>query len=180
MTRKAISKRVRFDIFKRDGFECQYCGAAPPGVLLHIDHITPVMDGGGNELDNLVTACADCNLGKGARSLLAVPQSLKDKAAEVAEREAQLRGYQEILDAKRDRLEWEIDRVAEVYERFFPGYTISDVGRVSVKRFVDLLGVSPCEEAMEIAGSRMAGRDSKIFKYFCGICWRKIREAGLG
>lgn len=48
MKRKNISKGKRFDIFKRDGFTCQYCGKQPPGVVLHVDHITPVSKGGTN------------------------------------------------------------------------------------------------------------------------------------
>jgi HNH endonuclease len=64
-----LSKKVRFGVFKRDSFTCQYCGAAAPNVQLHIDHITPVSDGGGDDPDNLVTACAACNFGKGARTL---------------------------------------------------------------------------------------------------------------
>lgn len=37
--RKPISKTLRFEVFKRDSFKCQYCGAEAPNVLLHIDHI---------------------------------------------------------------------------------------------------------------------------------------------
>ena len=40
--RVAISKRLRFEVFKRDRFECQYCGQTPPAVILHCDHIIPV------------------------------------------------------------------------------------------------------------------------------------------
>lgn len=64
MTRKAISKRVRFEVFKRDSFKCQYCGKSSPEVILHVDHIKPVSKGGDNSLINLVTACDACNLGK--------------------------------------------------------------------------------------------------------------------
>ena len=71
--RKRISKGRRFEIFKRDGFTCQYCGQQPPGVVLHIDHILPVVEGGTNEELNLITSCAACNLGKG-RKLLDKPQ----------------------------------------------------------------------------------------------------------
>ena len=67
--RKAISKGLRFDIFKRDGFTCQYCGEQPPGVVLHIDHILPVVEGGNNRDANLVTSCAACNMGKGQKIL---------------------------------------------------------------------------------------------------------------
>lgn len=43
--RKAISTRTRFEVFKRDGFKCLYCGRTPPSVLLHVDHIIPVCSG---------------------------------------------------------------------------------------------------------------------------------------
>lgn len=62
--RKAISKRTRFEVFKRDSFKCQYCGGCSPEVLLVIDHIKPVADGGDNHLLNLITACDPCNAGK--------------------------------------------------------------------------------------------------------------------
>ena len=42
MTRQAISKKLRFEIFKRDSFTCQYCGSSAPEVLLHADHLKPV------------------------------------------------------------------------------------------------------------------------------------------
>lgn len=69
MARKAISKKLRFEIFKRDGFMCHYCGAHPPSATLHVDHIVPVASGGRNDLGNLITACSFCNQGKGARDL---------------------------------------------------------------------------------------------------------------
>jgi len=68
-TRIAITKRQRFDVFSRDKFTCQYCGKTPPEVTLHVDHIIPVKEGGGNEPENLRTACDECNLGKGAKLL---------------------------------------------------------------------------------------------------------------
>ena len=63
--RKPISKRTRFEVFKRDKFTCQYCGMAAPYVTLHVDHIVPVAHGGTNDMENLVTSCMSCNLGKG-------------------------------------------------------------------------------------------------------------------
>lgn len=66
MSRKSISKRKRFSVFARDGFTCRYCGRQPSDVILHLDHIIPVSKGGTNDPENLVTSCADCNLGKAA------------------------------------------------------------------------------------------------------------------
>lgn len=62
--RQPISPADRFDVFKRDGFACRYCGAKPPEVSLEIDHITPVARGGTNDPGNLATACMRCNVGK--------------------------------------------------------------------------------------------------------------------
>jgi excisionase family DNA binding protein len=74
--RKSLSSRRRFEVLKRDGFTCQYCGACPPTAVLHVDHIVPVSRGGENSLTNLITACSECNLGKAA-----VPLTAKRSAA---------------------------------------------------------------------------------------------------
>lgn len=60
----AISKRLRFELFKRDGFTCQYCGRKAPEVALELDHEFPRCEGGSDDPDNLTTACKDCNRGK--------------------------------------------------------------------------------------------------------------------
>ena len=58
-------QKLRFNTLKRDNFTCQYCGRKAPEVKLHIDHKIPKSKGGLDELNNLITACEDCNLGKG-------------------------------------------------------------------------------------------------------------------
>jgi hypothetical protein len=67
--RKAIPQSVRFEVFKRDAFTCQYCGGKSPDVILVVDHIKPVATGGVNDIVNLITSCRDCNSGKGAVEL---------------------------------------------------------------------------------------------------------------
>jgi hypothetical protein len=61
----SLNARTRFEVLKRDGFACQYCGERAPEVVLHVDHIVARANGGRDELDNLITACASCNIGKG-------------------------------------------------------------------------------------------------------------------
>lgn len=68
----ALSARQRFDVLKRDGFTCQYCGRRPPEVVLHVDHIVPRVEGGRDEAENFAASCSDCNLGKGPRPLVVV------------------------------------------------------------------------------------------------------------
>lgn len=60
----SIGKRKRFAILKRDGFRCRYCGAFPTVGALRVDHIHPRAEGGGDEPENLITSCFDCNAGK--------------------------------------------------------------------------------------------------------------------
>lgn len=71
--RKPITKRVRFNVLHRDGFRCRYCGASGDGSTLHIDHVVAVANGGSNDPGNLVTACIECNLGKGSIELVRHP-----------------------------------------------------------------------------------------------------------
>lgn len=177
MARTAISKKARFEVFKRDGFECQYCGAHPPSVILHVDHIHPVAKGGKNDMDNLITACEACNQGKSDRELSDIPQSLQDRAAEILEKEAQIKGYQKVLSSRRSRLEEEVGQVVEVYERFIKGFTLNDKARLSVRMFIEKLGLHEVLDAMERACTNTSIRKDMEFKYFCGICWRKIKEA---
>jgi predicted restriction endonuclease len=61
----------RFSVLERDNFTCQYCGRNPKvhKVVLVVDHINPKKRGGDDSIDNLITACVECNLGKLARLL---------------------------------------------------------------------------------------------------------------
>lgn len=55
---------LRFEILKRDNFKCVYCGRTPETTELQVDHVIPKSKGGGNNVENLVTSCRFCNLGK--------------------------------------------------------------------------------------------------------------------
>jgi len=173
--RKAISKKVRFEIFKRDGFTCQYCGAQPPAAILEIEHIHPVSLGGGNEDDNLATACWDCNRGKAAVPLSSVSRPLAERAAEVAEREAQLRGFSKVMRDRKKRIEGDAWEVAEVY---MDGFRLEGIRRdyfSSIKKFLEKIEVSDCVSAMEDSLEKVYNRE-RSFRYFCAICWRIIKE----
>lgn len=175
MKREAVSKRTRFETFKRDGFTCQYCGQSPPGVLLEIDHIHPVAEGGTSHADNLITACEACNRGKGAVLLSSIPETLAAKGARIKEAEEQLAAYNAILQAKRDRIEEQSWLV--VFELTGKD-SIRTPKFASIKTFVERLGLEEVMEAVSITRRRFPNRSETRtpFLYFCGICWRKIRE----
>jgi len=66
---KVIRARLRFKVFQRDGFKCNFCGyGSTDGVKLHADHIIPFSKGGKTTLENLQTLCSLCNQGKGTLS----------------------------------------------------------------------------------------------------------------
>lgn len=60
---------LRFDVLKRDGYRCVYCGTSVQlGAVLRVDHVVPRSKGGQTAMENLVAACHECNLGKRAKS----------------------------------------------------------------------------------------------------------------
>lgn len=58
---------LRKQIFARDNYTCQYCGAVD--VPLDCDHVHPVSRGGSNLPENLATACASCNRSKSNKTV---------------------------------------------------------------------------------------------------------------
>jgi 5-methylcytosine-specific restriction endonuclease McrA len=69
--RRQWTAKERRTIWENSEKECRYCGvplASCSGDIMHIDHIVPVIAGGGDDIDNLGAACVTCNLKKNAKS----------------------------------------------------------------------------------------------------------------
>lgn len=174
----AVSKKLRFEVFKRDGFTCQYCGGHPPNKVLEADHVIAKSKGGLDDINNLVTSCFDCNRGKSDRSLDQVPVSLVENTRMIKEREAQYREYAKILKNVDKRINSEIDDIERIFaEAFNYRYSFKPSFRMSVKKFINSLGLKDVQAAIEKAISKCPDHDDCL-KYFCGICWSKIRENG--
>lgn len=65
---------TRFNLFLRDEFECQYCGAKGD---MTFDHVHPRSKGGLTTWENVVAACGPCNFNKGSRTLQQVDMHLR-------------------------------------------------------------------------------------------------------
>ena len=186
----SLSVRTRFEVFKRDRFTCAYCGRTPPEVLLHVDHIIPKADGGPDDVENLITACKDCNLGKGAVPL---GNTLHPgpSADELQERILQAKAYLELMSEVRDIRDQLVDLVNLAWAKAWGGgiveresgtvYEMPNEGYWPDQRTVrNLLRKLPLEalyEAIDITAARFpykASYDST--KYFYGVCWRMVRE----
>ena len=180
--RKQIPKKVRFEVFKRDRFTCQYCGAKAPDAILHVDHIVPVSKGGGNEITNLITACCDCNGGKGATLLSDDTEiSLKRKQLEALEdRREQLEMMYEwelsLVDSENDEL-----NTADALICKITGCGMSENGRKSMRQLISKFGISEVLESIRIAFTHygFASDDDweLAFKKIGGICYnRSVRR----
>lgn len=171
-----ISKKLRFEVFKRDAFTCVYCGRTPPTVTLQPDHVVAFSKGGKSELENLATSCVECNAGKSDRALDKVPNPLTISMEELREREYQMAEYERLLQAVSLRKDKQINQIAAIVSAHFPNQILSNDFRISIRtRFLDQLPHQVLLEAMQIACSKKYSAYAAA-KYFCGICWNKIHE----
>jgi len=173
--RKQVSKKTRFEVFKRDNFSCQYCGAHPPKVVLECDHIEPVSKGGTNDIYNLITSCFDCNRGKSDTKLGKVALSVAEKHSILIEKDLQFKEYQKLVRSIERRLRKEEDSVSSIYTEWFDGWEANDRFKKStIRMFIDKMGIIEVRDSMNKACSKVNHRDQAL-KYFCGICWNKIK-----
>lgn len=175
---------IRFEVFKRDGFICTYCGRRPPQVTLEVDHIIPRAEAGDDSMENLTTSCWDCNHGKGARMLddRAPVPDLEERAELIRERERQLRLYHAAKAEERERQDAQF---AVVWKHWFSiwGVTEDSVpryyepGEQALRRYIDLIGPDEVMDAMDVAGRRFNDLTTTPLRYFFGVCKRKAADA---
>ena len=181
--RKSLSKKLRFEVFKRDRFTCQYCGRASPDVVLEVDHIKPVCNGGNNGIMNLITSCLDCNRGKGKRQL--------DDSAVIIKQRKQL----DDLNNKREQIEmmlkWreellefedkQVDFICEYFHKTTVKFNINEKGKTDLKKLIHRFGYEEVFISTEISIDKYF-KDSEYsaqssFNKIGGICYnRKFRE----
>lgn len=177
----AISKRVRFEILRRDNHTCQYCGRAAPEVKLTIDHVVPQALGGSDKPENLTAACSECNAGK---TSIAPDSPLVTKvdadavrwsramttAAQrmLADRTAMQLRHREFLDA------WNNWKTHGGKGSILP---LPTNWQHSIERF--LIAGLPMPVLLDCLHKSMSAEkvesDGK-FKYMCGIAWKLIDE----
>lgn len=178
-----VSRRLRFEILRRDGHTCRYCGAAAPDIPLTVDHVIPVTLGGGDDPSNLVTACQPCNAGK---SSIPSDAAIVDDVAADALRWAkalELAAWYRSVDrrvmsdlvAEFDAAwsKWHITVDGERTDRLVPR---DESWRNSIERFI-ALGL-PIEELVALVPVAMdsTAKPSGTWRYFCGCAWRSITD----
>lgn len=175
----AVSKRTRFEVFKRDAFACQYCGRTPPAVMLHVDHVIASANGGSDTIENLVTSCCDCNLGKSDVSLSCVPAGISENIGLIQEKKEQLEEYTKLLKSVARAKRRSIKSVADHFTALYPGFSLKErFQNSSVAMFLEHFAAEELNTFLNKAAGVCRDDQERAIKYFCGICWGKIKNDG--
>jgi hypothetical protein len=175
-----VSRRLRYEILRRDNHTCRYCGAVAPDVPLTIDHVTPVALGGTDAPTNLVTACRDCNAGKSATA----PDSpLVDDVAQDALRWANaMKLTADAFVTELNEKQLYRGHVDGVWSDWTYGSQKLPLPRPldwedTVDRFVAAGMTAPLlTEAIRRAMAAWKVEPENTWRYFCGIAWNQIAE----
>lgn len=175
--RVQLSKKLRFEIFKRDKFICQYCGAKAPDAVLHVDHIHPVAKGGANDPLNLITSCAACNGGKGAVPL-ADNQAIETQRRmleELHDRREQLEMLIEWRNGVQSKATDAVDAICLVVESRAKSLTPSESGRANIKKWLKRYSVELLMRATDEAfDTYIEFKDEEATRESWGTAFSKI------
>jgi len=182
-----ITKKIRFEVFKRDNFTCRYCGRKTPEVILEVDHIIPVSKGGTDDFENLITACFECNRGKGGELLTNVllEKDIHDETVLLAEREMQLAEYNYIRKRIREREDREIEELKAYFSENFnyPGYAEQSFQKIvpTIRECLKYISYVDIMDFIDLAIERTSDDTRGMYhndaaaKYLVGILRNKIR-----
>lgn len=178
----AVSKRLRYEILRRDNHACRYCGRSAPEVPLRVDHVTPVALGGGDEPTNLATSCHDCNSGKSSASpdatlvadvsddALRWATAMQQAADELREQQAPKIAYREAFRAAWNEWTWERDGKKETFN-------LPKDWKGSLDAFREAgLPQDVWPDIVEKSMTNKTVRPENLFRYCCGIGWRMVKE----
>lgn len=178
--RKNLPKKIRFEVFKRDSFTCQYCGRMAPDVVLEVDHIVPVAEGGTNDIMNLITSCHDCNSGKGKRKLSENEEVKKqqDMLKELNEKREQI---EMMLEWRNELLNFDneqIDKIEELFSSYCTGRTFTESGRKTISKLIKKYGFIEVYDCTRISAETYYDTEdpetaSDVFNYISRICYNR-------
>ena len=176
--RKNLSKSVRFEVFKRDSFKCQYCGKSAPDVVLEVDHIIPVSKGGDNDISNLITACFDCNRGKRDKKLTD-KQSAKLQKEELDKLNARREQIEMIAEWRKELsnlMNESIDKIVEIInQEFYLDIHLTDYGRRNFSKRIKKYGVKETLNSSLIAFEKYDDIETALSK-IDGILYNRHLE----
>ena len=178
--RKPIPKKMRFEVFKRDKFTCQYCGRTSPEVILEVDHIKPIYEGGDNNIINLITSCRDCNRGKGKTRIddNAEIQKQTERLKEVAEKKEQLEMLMEWRKELLDFEDYQIEQIDSIIIRLTKSH-LTEQGKQKTRDWINRFGFEEVLTSVEIAIKQYGNLEEGKFDKIGGICYQRQKQTNL-
>ena len=174
--RETISKKTRFEVFKRDNFTCQYCGRTAPDVVLEIDHINPVNNGGKNDIMNLITSCFECNRGKGKRKLNDNTE-LKLQIEQLKQLNEKRKQLEMLVEWKKELQLFENEQVEKIEDLIYnaTNYTFTEYGKQQCKNNIKRYGFDEVYESTLISIEQYYDENDKesaqkVINYIGRIC----------
>lgn len=171
----AVSKRTRFEVLRRDGHKCRYCGIGADASPLTVDHVVPVALGGGDDPSNLVAACGPCNSGKTSTSPDAATVAQVDEDVIRWHRASQA-AIQRMASRTADREAYR-QKFNDAWRTWDEKCAFLDDGWMGTVTnwHEDGLPIETLIESVDIAmGSRIPAY--RVFRYLCGIVKRRLAE----
>lgn len=180
----AVSRRLRYEVLRRDNHRCRYCGLTALEAELTVDHVIPVALGGSDKPENLVACCKDCNAGKSASSpdapIVANVEQDALRWAAAMRRAAELQ-YVRIdeITAYADTfyemwLEWGVGEGPERYT--FEEYLPTDWQRTLEMWYRAEITDGDLRRAIRVAFTKKNLRRQDLWKYMCGVIWRQLDD----
>jgi len=176
--RRGLSKKTRFEVFKRDAFTCQYCGKKSPEVILHVDHINPVSKGGDNDLMNLITSCQSCNSGKSDITLSDDTAVQKQRAMldELSERREQLKMMLQWRDGLKQLDSEAVGQAQLAWESHLPGWSLNDSGKKQLQTLLKKVPLVHVLDAIDTSAERYLRyeSDGSLVADSIHFAWKKV------
>lgn len=166
-----VSKRLRYEVLRRDNYTCRYCGAQAPNVAITVDHVIPESLGGSDSPENLVAACSDCNSGK--------TSSMPDAPLVAAVAEDAARWVAAMRQAVEEN---RMNDNSAVYSAVVGAWTSFRRQREipgDYRETIDYYLNGGLPAADIVAMARVADSKSHVddrWAYFCGCCRNRLRQ----
>jgi hypothetical protein len=176
----AVSKRLRFEILRRDNHACRYCGAKAPDVALTVDHVVPVALGGTDDPSNLVTACRPCNTGKSsitpdaplvadvAQDALRWARAMEQATSLWAKDLHRRHTFREHVEAEWKSWGYEVQGERRTFP--LPHDWATSVDRIAAAG----ASLHDFADAIELAMTTPGVKDE--WRYMCGVLWARLAD----
>lgn len=169
----AVSKRLRYEILRRDNHACRYCGATAPDHKLTVDHVIPTTLGGSDEPSNLVAACVDCNAGKTSSN----PDAplVDDVKADALRWAWAMQLASTVIGQEREKAKRSHAAFIKRWDAWDYHYPVPNNFPESIDALVKA-GLTDSDLVYCVDQTMQRRGVANRFRYFCGVAWSVARD----